>query len=131
MQFETDSRPGYLHAKLSGQFDLRSSLSVMTGIFAACAAAGQEVVPIDAFGVSGTPTVMERYKLSLLLADGSIKLALALRGRRPRVAALGHVPFIAPDRFGEDVAVNRGVDFRVFTDAAQAMAWLAAPGAAP
>lgn len=45
------------------------------------------------------------------------------------VAVLAFEPFLDPERFGETVAVNRGLNVRTFTDEVAALLWLVGPNA--
>ena len=49
-----------------------------------------------------------------------------LRGKIARLAMIGLPETILQDRFVENVAVNRGVNLRLFTGMDEAVAWLEA-----
>lgn len=73
--------------------------------------------------VSTTPgTTFERLRLGESGAAGAAASGI-------RIAFVGREPFLDPERFGETVAVNRGLNVRVFTDEVAALTWLAGPNA--
>lgn len=126
MQLQTDATGACLLALVTGDFEVGHAIAIQQRLFEAARRAGLSSLLIDVRGLRGTPLVMHRYKLSLSVAEESRKLALAL-GAGARVAFLGYEPQIAQDHFGEDVAVNRGANMRVFTDEGEARAWLQSP----
>lgn len=73
-------------------------------------------VLIDIRDLDAMATVSERYRLGE---------AAAANWTGPPVALVGTRQLVDPERFGEMVARNRGLDGRVFTDVAEARAWLA------
>jgi RimJ/RimL family protein N-acetyltransferase len=73
--------------------------------------------------VSTTPgTTFERLRLGESGAAGAAASGI-------RIAFIGSEPFLDPERFGETVAVNRGLNVRVFTDEVAALTWLVGPNA--
>ena len=126
MQLQTEILATCLHARISGQFEAESAMAIQERIFAQARQASQRAILIEVRELRGAPEVMQRYKLALSIAEESHRLTRAL-GTKVRVAFLGDDPVIAPDHFGEDVAVNRGANMRVFTDEAEALEWLRAP----
>lgn len=129
MAIEIEFAPAgqYLNARLSGEFSMPGATAALADIFAEYAGISLRGVLIDLRELRGVPATMDRYKVSMLYAEHARKMALAQPGRHLRLAAVGHEPLIDPQRFGEDVAVNRGVNLRVFTDFGAARAWLDAP----
>jgi len=73
-------------------------------------------VLIDGREVVATFSVYERYRL------GEAAAAALVPG--PPVALVGSEQTVDPERFGETVARNRGLDGRVFTDLGEARDWL-------
>jgi hypothetical protein len=75
-----------------------------------------EKVLVDTRSFSGELSVMERYDIGTLLSG--------LRPLRIRLVFVVHPSVVLPDHFGENVAVNRGVNMWVTTDLTQALEWL-------
>lgn len=117
-----ETRPGYFRIVCGGEFLQDSALEVCERAFAMAADAGQDALLVDIRAVIGRePTMAERF-------DQAMRVAEAQAARKPRIRAalVGHEPMVDPERFGETVAINRGAEVRVFTDEAQAEAWLVA-----
>ena len=71
---------------------------------------------LDLRGIIGTFTVTDRYELGSF--GGS------LQGLVGRVAVIAQPEFIDPEKFGVQVAQNRGLNVDVFTSAEAALGWL-------
>ena len=85
-----------------------------------CRVRGIQRFLIDVRGMRGALDTLEAYEVAghdLLAQDGIRELV--------RVAVLDRHENIVRVRFFETVAVNRGLDLKVFDDEAQAMRWLA------
>lgn len=78
-------------------------------------------VLVDANKVTGTFSIFERYEVSELLAREVIQRAI---GKKLKIAICGQEPLIDPQRLGETVAKNRGVNLKVTTDLNEAKRWL-------
>jgi hypothetical protein len=117
----------YLHAWISGVFSMHDAAAALEAVFAEYAAGTASGMLLDLRELQGVPATMDRYKVGMLYSAHAVKMAQARPGHKLRLAVVGHEPLIDPQRFGEDVAVNRGVNVRVFTDFDAAHAWLEAP----
>ena len=73
-----------------------------------------DAVLIDVSAVELPTTLSERYRLGEATAEWT----------GPPVAMVAAAQYVDPERFGEMVARNRGLDGRIFTDAAEAREWL-------
>src|ERR1043165_6845154 len=86
---------------------------------------------------AGVPRLLADVRRIHLQGEGSTfeRLQLGERGAALgsssgiTVAMLAHESFLDPERFGETVAVNRGLRTRVFTDEVAALHWLVGPNA--
>jgi len=72
----------------------------------------------DLTGISGRFTTLDRYDLGMF--------GPRLAPHVGRIAVLGTPEFIDPEKFGVQVAKNRGLDVDVFSDREAALAWLLA-----
>ena len=85
----------------------------------------------------GVPRLLADVRRIELRGEGSTfeRLQLGERGAALgatsgiTVAMLAHESFLDPERFGETVAVNRGLRTRVFTNEVAALHWLVGPNA--
>lgn len=117
----------YLLLRCSGTC---TSFSEVEEVFLeALAAAERDEKPkvlIDAFGVSGDLTTMDRYEAGRAWA----KLNNSGPFTFTAFAIAGKSPLIDPSHFGETVARNRGMNARVFNDLDEAVAWITDQSAA-
>ena len=116
----------YLHVSVAGYFLLDDANKIITRIFKAVAQYELPNVLIDCRQVKGNPTTMERFahaeyvvneKISAMRSNPVIaNIRLAYFGRNPLVES--------QQRFGETVAVNRGVNVRETNSLEEAIQWL-------
>jgi SpoIIAA-like len=76
---------------------------------------------IDGREVTGDLSTFERYESSEFLAKEIRQRAL---GKIRKIAVCAKEPPVDPKRFGETIAVNRGINAKVTTDLNEAIAWL-------
>jgi len=126
LNFQIKRESAFILVAGDGEFDLADSKRI---IETAIDSALEQKVPrilIDARSVTGKPTTMQRFEF----ANHVVTLYRQReRARFIRIAVVGFKPLIDPNRFGETVAVNRGVPLRVTTNITEAIEWLAAKGA--
>jgi hypothetical protein len=113
-----------LSVVIEGPFEFSALGSMFDLLLEDCAKHGALKALVDLRGVTGSLTIMDRFGMASLFA--SKYLAARLSGRVPacRFAVYGQTPIVDPKRFGETVAVNRGVPLRVFLDESVAREWL-------
>lgn len=113
--------PGYVWLQCTGTH----SLSGMKGVFQAAMEAAlqhsKDRILIDACGVSGQVPFMDRYEASKFFAEQVKERA---PGRIRKVALLFPEPMVDPSRFGQTVAINRGLNAKVFSRMEEAVEWL-------
>jgi hypothetical protein len=114
---ETD----YLLVTTDGTFDVSDAKQLFERALDAAVDHQMRKILFDWRAVTGTPTTMDRFDLASHLAA-----AYHQRSREIfiRFALVGVEPLVDPQRFGETVAVNRGVPGKVTTDMSEAVAWL-------
>ena len=111
----------FLRLRCSGHCSLADVTKVYSQVVSAALEHDRSRVLIDAILVDGELTTMERYASSEFIASDIRQRAL---GKITRIAVCGREPLIDPQRFGETVAVNRGVNAKASTDVNEAVAWL-------
>jgi len=116
MRIEIEPRPDHLLAVASGSFDHAQLADVLKDIFTASSRHGLRKILIDARTLEGEISLMARYDLGRIAAE--------LQREPVRIAVVASEDQIWPDRFGENVANNRGVMAKVTTDIAEALKWL-------
>lgn len=115
---------GTLYASIRGSFGLRDAQEAYRGVLEHCIAEAVDRLFMDCREVEGEPTTLERYEFGEYVA-ASNHAAFAAGEAKLKVAIVGRVPLIDPQRFGEMVARNRGAVVTVTTDLDEAVAWLA------
>jgi|SRR5271166_3749960 len=120
------SRPGYLHAQVTGTNSGQTVLDYTAEIHQACVERNLRAVLIEE-NLSG-PSIRLSAVLQII-AQRAPEAAKLLK----RIALIDHNPEHDSSRmeFPEDLAVNRGVNLRLFKSVAAAQQWLqeAPPGA--
>ena len=71
---------------------------------------------VDLRKVTGDRTTMQRFELGVLAADKYHEIQSKLNLPNCFFAAVGNEPIVDPNRFAETVAVNRGLNIKVFTE---------------
>ena len=120
MHFES----GLLSVDASGEFSLEDAKQAFLELHGSVVQYKAEKILFDVRNVKGTPTDMERFCYGDFVARATHRIVRE-HGIVPRVAYLAHVPLRDPERFGETVAVNRGMDVKTFETPGEAFAWLA------
>lgn len=114
--------PAYVCLRCEGSF---SSVSELLQVFdEAFRAAGQnqrERILVDGSAISGKNiSTVERFKIGTFLSEINSTIPMNIAA----LAVVAPGPLVEPERFGETVARNRGVNGRAFTDIAEAIAWI-------
>ena len=113
----------FLHCKASGDYGFEDACLMLRDVLAESAQRATTKVLVDCLQMDGSPTVIERYGLAEYLAHELID-HLSSRKRFPRLAFLGKEPLVDPNRLGEIVATNRGVQMKVVEQMEEAVKWL-------
>jgi hypothetical protein len=124
MTVEIHPGPGSLRAVVSGEFSMDDSKRTFLEILDAVARHRAERVFIDGCELKGKPNFIQRFIFARFAAH-----AVASRPERgaPRTSQFAYLlrePMFEPRRFGETVAVNRGMWVRSFDNAEDALEWL-------
>ena len=116
-----------LRATLSGEFSLPEAEATFQEILKALVKDGLRKVLIDGRQVIGTPDPLERFYYGKYVADAVSQTINRTRIKVPSFAYVMLEPVLDPKRFGETVAVNRGMRIKAFDDMKQAEWWLGIP----
>ena len=79
---------------------------------------------IDFRQVEGELSTMDRYNLAASSTKKYLDEKLNGKVSSCRFAFVGNHPLVDPKRFGETVAINRGLNVKVFTEIKEALDWL-------
>lgn len=114
--------PAYVVLVCTGKYSRAEAFRVCDRAYREAGEADRRNVLVDVRRVSGQlPTLFDRF-------DIGVRIAALHFEQQPRVrlALLGDLPMIHPERFGEIVARNRGADSRAFIEENEALKWLLA-----
>lgn len=117
----------YLLVTIEGWYSLSNALAFFKYALDQTLIHEKRSLLIDVNKLEGTIPLTDRFIFSETLSGYFIQKAV---GKINRVAVVGKEPIVDPERFGETVARNRGLNVYVFTDSQQAVQWLteAEPG---
>jgi hypothetical protein len=119
MHFHTD----LLNVVASGEFSLQDAKQAFLEMLGAVVRFKAEKILLDGRKVHGNPKDMERFYYGEFAARETHRIIVEHK-IHPRFAYVIHVPLRDPAKFGETVAVNRGMNIRVFETLQDATDWL-------
>lgn len=125
MKLEICPESGFLRVSAAGEFSLGEAKRTFLEMVEAVALHKVRKVLFDGRGLVGEPAKMERFYYGEFAAGAVAESAE--RGTLPRFTQFGYVlehPVLDPQRFGENVAVNRGMRVKTFDNLQDAHAWL-------
>jgi len=117
----TRAQGDVLYSTLSGEFRLADSLSAFLQLVGTIKERQSSKVLVDGRRVCGEPITIERFLYGEFAAEAVKELGI---GVVPMFAYVLHEPVLDPMRLGETVALNRGMNVKVFDDYELAIAWL-------
>src|SRR5437868_1099342 len=126
LNIELRSEDRLLWATQSGSFNLAEAQRCFLQIVEAFERSGSQFIMVDGRTVTGEPTLVERFYYGEFVADAVVLACAKAKRNVPRIAYVLTEPTLDPDRLGETVAVNRGLNLRAFNDLQVAQLWLEA-----
>ena len=122
--FKIENKPEYLTMIYEGDYD--SSLAGMftNQILETCKTYQPSKLLIDLRALKGDMTILDRFNLAVMATTKYFSGKLTGKIPSCRYAIVGNPPLVDPDRFAETVAVNRGLNVKVFTDWEKTIEWL-------
>src|SRR5262245_55757117 len=121
---EISDKPGLVHVNAQGLFSLDEAKKLFVEMLEIVAQHKAEKVLIDGRKLTGEPKTMERFYYGEFAAQ--TVASFATRGVSPAT----HFAYVLdermrdPDRFGEVVALNRGMLVKTFDRVEDALKWL-------
>ena len=125
MDLEISCKNNILHVRVTGEFILAEANNSVITIFEALIRHGLKRVFVDCRGLEGEPTTMERFLHATFTVSAMNRFADAGVSRGTRFGYVGREPLIDEERFGETVAVNRGLNVKVSLSEQDVLGWLA------
>jgi hypothetical protein len=121
MHFES----GLLNVVARGEFSLEEAKRAFLEMLGAVAQYRAEKVLFDGRNLKGKPERIERFYYSYFAATETNRLIAEYRmPRAPRFAYVMNEPLRDPRRYGETVAMNRGMTVKTFETPEEAFKWL-------
>ena len=131
LRIQTHVEPELLRVIAKGQFSLEDALQKFLDLLDAVERTEARKILLDGRQVTGNPTVIDRFLYGEFAAKAVKKYMTEGEVRHPpQFAYVLHEPVLDPKRFGETVAVNRGMWLKVFDNLEDAGQWLGV-GSAP
>ncbi len=109
-------REGYILFDFTGEFSQEAGKQVIDAMVEACSHARISRALLDCRNMAGEIQIME----SFMVAEYGIKMI----GSISKFALVGREDHMFPDNFVENVAVNRGINLKLFTDVDGALDWI-------
>jgi hypothetical protein len=113
--------PGYIHIGCTGIYSFNEAKRVYKIAVDTASGCSKSRILIDVFGVTGNASALERYDLSVFLAEYINEYA---PDKITRFAVTGHEPPLDKNRFGMFIARSLGINIHVTTDLTDAIAWI-------
>jgi len=129
MNQEISAECDYLYVKASGWFSLVEAKRTFVELLEAVARHKTKKVLFDGRRVTGEPETIERFYYGQFAARAVKKYAEFGVSPATRFAYVLEEPMRDPERFGETVAVNRGMFVKTFDILEDAFGWLQIPPA--
>jgi hypothetical protein len=122
---KTSADSGVLRATFVGEFSLAEAEQNFLEILDAAAHHETDKILLDGRDVQGNVQTIERFLFGEFTAHAVARYTQERSPRRvPQFAYVIHEPILDPQRFGETVAVNRGMWVKVFDNLEEALRWL-------
>ena len=118
-----DFESGLLKIEADGEFSLEAAKLAFLEMLLAVEHYGAKRILLDGRNVIGKPRDFERFLYGEFAAAESRRLVVEHR-IVPRFAYVLHEPLRDPGRYGEIVALNRGMIVKTFETAEEAVTWL-------
>lgn len=120
---QLQAEDGIINAVVIGEFELNAAQRQFVALLDAVVRSGVSKVLIDGQQVTGKPNGFERFLYGEFAARATVDI-MKQHKIRLRFAYVIHEPLRDPERFGETVAVNRGMDVKTFETTNAAIEWL-------
>lgn len=112
-------KEAYVLVEFSGTFSVEAGKRCVDRMDAACEEYDRSKVLLDCRGLTGNMDIFDRFKVT--------EYGTSQHRHFRRLALLALEEMVLPDRFIENVAVNRGMDLKIFTELDEAEQWLSKP----
>ena len=118
-----------LRVRATGEFSLEDAKRNFLEMMEAVAIHSSKRVLVDGQAITGNLRAIERFYYGEFTAEAVSEHQARSASGPIRFAYVLKEPVLDPKRFGETVAVNRGMLIRVFDNPEEALQWLQIPSA--
>ena len=115
---------GYLHGSARGDFSLQEAKRTFLEMLEAVARHQVKKVLFDGRRLTGDPETIERFYYSKFATDAALQFKDGGVSPATQFAYVLKEPVLDPHRFGETIAVNRGMLVKAFDNLEDALGWL-------
>lgn len=116
--------PDYLHAILTGEYEIEATKDAITRVVAAAHAQPSSSILLDCRGYQGHPTLPERFSIISHVMELRIKSMLQGQPARYRTAIVGAPPLLHPARYGVRMLAELNLRISIWETPEEALAWL-------
>jgi len=124
VSFLVDDARGLLTANYSGDFSLAEAEATFLDLLDTLVEHNLKKVLVDGRQLAGHPEMLERFYYGVFVADAVNRTVNRVKCPVPTFAYVLAEPVLDPSRFGETVALNRGMKIKVFDNPQHARWWL-------
>jgi len=124
VSFQVDAERRLLTASYSGNFSLAEAEATFLDLLDTLVEHNLKKVLVDGRQLLGQPEMLERFYYGVFVADAVNRTVSRARCAVPTFAYVLVEPMLDPSRFGETVALNRGMKIKAFDNLQHARWWL-------
>jgi hypothetical protein len=124
MRLDIHPRAGLLAVDATGEFSLEEAKRTFLEMMQAAALHTTKRVLFDGRAITGNPRTLERFYYAEFAAATTAQSKKQNKSGETRFAYVLKEPVLDPEKFGETVAVNRGMCVKAFDNPEEALAWL-------
>jgi hypothetical protein len=124
MTLRIGAESGLLRVIATGDFSSGEAERGFLEILDAVARHKANKILFDGRELKGDPEIMERFFYGTFVANAVVTYVIEHGVPRPQFAYVLKEPLLDPQRFGETVAVNRGMWVKAFDNLEAALEWL-------
>ena len=128
VSFQINAERRLLIVNYSGDFSIAEAESTFLELLDTLVEHKLIKVLVDGRHLTGHPEMLERFYYGTFVADAVNQTVTRTKCALPMFAYVMEHPMLDPNRFGETVAVNRGMRVKAFENLQQARWWLGLPG---
>ena len=124
LSVKSEPKDGYLLIIVSGEYGSPPIPEVIDRVLDHCKEHKPSKVLVDIRPMTGNIPAMDRFYFGEVFSGRFYEEKKRGNISHIRFAFIGHYPIVDPNKFGETVAVNRGMTLKVTTDLKEALDWI-------